>query len=273
MDLPINKPGNRRKVGLMTEAVSYRLDGQVGIVTGGAGAIGRALATGLAEAGADIVIGDLASQHQGADETAALVRDQGRQALVVDVDVTDVSTIETLVQTAVDTFGKVDWMVNCAGINVRKPVLDYSEAEWDRMVDVNLKGLFFCTQIAARQMATQGRGKIVNIASQLAVVAMPERSIYAITKAGVAHMAKAFAVELAPLGITVNAVGPTFVSTPLTAAMFDDPVFVNEYLPRIPAGRFGEPSDVLGAVRFLLSPAADLINGQLLVVDGGYTSW
>ncbi len=257
----------------MTEAVSYRLDGQVGIVTGGAGAIGRVLATGLAEAGADIVIGDLASQHASGDETAELVRQQGRETLVADVDVTDVATIEALVQATVDTFGKVDWMVNCAGINIRKPVLEYTESEWDRLVDVNLKGLFFCTQIAARQMATQGHGKIVNIASQLAIVAMPERSIYAITKAGVAHMAKAFAVELAPLGITVNAVGPTFVSSPLTTAMFEDPVFVNENLPRIPAGRFGEPSDVLGAVRFLLSPAANLITGQLLIVDGGYTSW
>ena len=257
----------------MAESISYRLDGQVGIITGGAGAIGQALAVGLAEAGADVVVADLTTQRDGAEETARLVRERGQQALVAAVDVTHVATIEALVGQAVDAYGRLDWMVNCAGINIRKPALEYTEAEWDRLVDVNLKGLFFCTQIAARQMAAQGRGKIVNIASQLAVVAMPERSIYAITKAGVAHMAKSFAVELAPLGITVNAVGPTFVSTPLTAAMFEDPVFVNEYLPRIPAGRFGTPQDVLGAVRFLLSPAADLINGQLLIVDGGYTSW
>jgi 2-deoxy-D-gluconate 3-dehydrogenase len=257
----------------MAESISYRLDGQVGIITGGAGAIGQALAVGLAEAGADVVVADLTTQRDGAEETARLVRERGQQALVAAVDVTHVATIEALVGQAVDAYGRLDWMVNCAGINIRKPALEYTEAEWDRLVDVNLKGLFFCTQIAARQMAAQGRGKIVNIASQLAVVAMPERSIYAITKAGVAHMAKSFAVEVAPLGITVNAVGPTFVSTPLTAAMFEDPVFVNEYLPRIPAGRFGTPQDVLGAVRFLLSPAADLINGQLLIVDGGYTSW
>ncbi len=257
----------------MAESVSYLLDGQVGIVTGGAGAIGQALAVGLAEAGSDIVVADLASQREAAEVTAQLVRERGRQATVVAVDVTNVPTIEEMVRQTVATYGRLDWMVNCAGINIRKPALEYTEAEWDRMLAVNLKGLFFCTQIAARQMATQGRGKIVNIASQLAVVAMPDRSIYAITKAGVAHMAKAFAVEVAPLGITVNAVGPTFVSTPLTASMFSDPVFVNEYLPRIPAGRFGTTQDVLGAVRFLLSPAADLINGQLLIVDGGYTSW
>ncbi len=257
----------------MAEDVSYSLDGQVGIVTGGAGAIGQALAQGLAAAGSDVVVADLVSQGEAARRTAQLVEGHGRKALVMAVDVTKVATIEAMVQETVAAFGRLDWMVNCAGINIRKPVLTYSEAEWDRMVDVNLKGLFFCTQIAARQMAHQGHGKIVNIASQLAVVAMPDRSIYAITKAGVAHMAKAFAVEAAPLGITVNAVGPTFVSTPLTTSMFEDPEFVNEYLPRIPAGRFGTPQDVLGAVRFLLSPAADLINGQLLLVDGGYTSW
>lgn len=257
----------------MAESSLFGLDGQAGIVTGGAGAIGRAVAVGLAEAGADIVVADLPSQDHAAQETAQAVRERGRQALVIHVDITNIASIEAMVLETVRALGRLDWLVNCAGINIRKPVLEYAEAEWDRMVDINLKGLFFCTQIAARQMATQGRGKIVNIASQLAVVAMPDRSIYAITKAGVAHMAKAFAVEVGSLGITVNAVGPTFVSTPFTTAMFSDPVFVSKYLPQIPAGRFGTPEDVVGAVRYLLSPAGDLVNGQLLIVDGGYTSW
>ncbi len=136
---------------------------------------------------------------------------------------------------------------------------------------MNLKGAFFCSQVVARHMVAQGRGKIVSIASQLAAVAMESRSIYAITKAGVAHMAKAFALELGPYGVTVNAVGPTFVSTPLTTSMFEDPEFVAQNLPKIPCGRFGTPNDVLNAVRYLLSPAADLVNGHLLLVDGGYT--
>jgi len=168
-------------------------------------------------------------------------------------------------------FGRLDFLVNNAGVNVRKPVLDYSEAEWDKIVSVNLKGVFFCTQIAARQMVAQGGGRVVNIASQLAVVAMQNRSIYAITKAGVAHMAKAFGLELGPRGVRVNAVGPSFVSTPMTTEMFTNPEFVEENLPKIPWGRFGTTTDVLGAVRFLLSPAADLVNGHLLLVDGGYT--
>jgi len=256
----------------VSEGPSYRLDGQVGIVTGAANGIGKELAIGLAQAGADIVIGDLPAQREQAEDTARQVRCAGRQALVLDLDVTDLASIEAVVSKTVAEFGKLDFIVNNAGINIRKPVLDYTEEEWEKLIAVNLKGVFFCSQIAARQMVKQRRGKIVNIASQLAVVGMKDRSIYAITKAGVAHMAKVFALELGPYGITVNAVGPTFVSTPLTTSMFQDPCFIEENLPKIPLGRFGTPRDVLGAVRFLLSSAADLITGHLLLVDGGYTA-
>jgi len=255
----------------MSSTLDYRLDGQAGMVTGSANGIGKALAIGLAEAGASIVVADLPSQRENALDTAREVQARGVQALVLDLDVTSLPSIEAAIRTTVETFGRIDFLVNCAGVNIRKPVLEYTEAEWEKIVSVNLKGVFFCTQIAAREMVKQGHGKIVQIASQLAVVAMKDRSIYAITKAGVAHLAKAFALELGPFGITVNAVGPTFVSTPLTTAMFSDPAFIAENLPRIPSGRFGTPQDVLGAVRFLLSSAADLINGHLLLVDGGYT--
>jgi 2-dehydro-3-deoxy-D-gluconate 5-dehydrogenase len=252
---------------------SYRLDGQVGIVTGAANGIGRELAIGLAQAGAHIVICDLPSQHSQAEETAQAVTCEDVKALVVDLDVRNIASIEGAIDSAVKTLGRLDFLVNNAGINIRKPFLEYSEADWDAINTVNLKGVFFMSQAAARLMVEQQHGKIVNIASQLAVVAMQNRSIYAITKAGVAHMAKTLAVELGPFGITVNAVGPTFVATAFSESMFSDPAFVTENLPRIPSGRFGTPSDVLGAVRFLLSPAADLINGHLLLVDGGYTSW
>ena len=255
----------------MTETVSYGLDNQVGIVTGAANGIGRDLAVGLAEAGADIVVADLPGQAVAAEETAALVRAQGRRALVLAMDVTVISSIEAAVAAAVAEFGRLDFLVNNAGVNIRKPILAYGEAEWDKIVSVNLKGVFFCTQIVARQMVAQGGGRVVNIASQLATVAMEERSIYAITKAGTAHMAKTFALELGPLGVRVNAVGPTFVSTPMTTPMFTSREFIEQNLPRIPSGRFGTTTDVLGAVRFLLSPAADLVNGHLLLVDGGYT--
>jgi 2-deoxy-D-gluconate 3-dehydrogenase len=253
--------------------VSYRLDGQVGIITGAASGIGHDLAVGLAQAGADIIICDLASQHAFAEQTADAVERQGRKALVVDLDVRNVVEIEPALAFALKALGRIDFLVNNAGINIRKPFLEYSEADWDAINSVNLKGVFFMSQATARLMVKQQRGKIVNIASQLAVVAMQNRSIYAITKAAVAHMAKTLAVELGPFGITVNAVGPTFVATKLSESMFSDPEFVAENLPRIPSGRFGATSDVLGAVRFLLSPAADLVNGHLLLVDGGYTSW
>ena len=253
--------------------INFRLDDQIGVVTGSANGIGQTIAIGLAAAGADIVIADLPAQREHAEETAEQARARGRRALVLELDVTDVRSIENAVTTTVREFGRLDFWVNNAGVNIRKPVLDYTEQEWDKIVSVNLKGTFFCSQIAAKQMVRQGRGKIVNIASQLATVAMPERSIYAITKSAVAHMAKALAVELGPHGITVNAVGPTFVSTAFTIPMFTNPQFIAENLPKIPSGRFGTTTDVLAAVRFLLSPAADLINGHLLLVDGGYTCW
>jgi 2-deoxy-D-gluconate 3-dehydrogenase len=255
----------------MGSKIDYRLDGRTGMITGAANGIGRVLAIGLADAGADIIVADLAVQRANAEETADAVRECGRRAVVIEMDVTDVASIEAGMAAAVAECGRMDFLVNNAGINIRKPVLEYSEGEWDRMTAVNLKGVFFCSQIAARLMIEQGGGKIVNMASQLASVAMRDRSIYAITKAGVAHMAKVFALELACDGVTVNAVAPTFVSTPLTTSMFTDPEFIQENLPKIPCGRFGTPDDVLGAVRFLLSPAADLINGHLLLVDGGYT--
>jgi 2-dehydro-3-deoxy-D-gluconate 5-dehydrogenase len=252
---------------------SYRLDKQVGIVTGAANGIGRELAIGLAQAGAHLVICDLPNQRVASEETAHMVALEGHQALVLDLDLRNVASIESAVSSSVKELGCLDFLVNNAGINIRKPFLDYTEGDWDAINTVNLKGSFFMSQAAARVMTRQQHGKIVNIASQLAVVAMQNRSIYAITKAGVAQMAKALAIELAPFGMTVNAVGPTFVATRFSESMFSDPAFVTENLPRIPAGRFGTPQDVLGAVRFLLSPAADLINGHLLLVDGGYTSW
>jgi len=215
----------------MTEnRASYNLDEQIDVITGSANGIGRALAIGLAEAGADIVVADLASQTERAEETAQEVRARGRRALVLSLDVTQVASIEAAVAAVVGAYGHIDFWVNNAGINIRKPVLDYTEAEWDRLAAVNLKGVLFCTQAAARQMRAQGHGKIVNMASQLATVVMHDRSVYAILKAAVAHMAKAFAVELGSYGITANAVGPTFVSTPMTTSMFTDPAFVAENL-------------------------------------------
>jgi len=251
----------------------YRLDGQVGIVTGAANGIGQVLAIGLAQAGADIIVCDLPSQREHAEQTVLAVSTAGRRALVLDLDVRSSASIATAVSTIHATFGRLDFLVNNAGINIRKPFLEYCEEDWDAICSVNLKGVFLMSQAAAKLMVPLKRGKIVSIASQLATVAMQDRSIYAVTKAGVAHLMKALAVELGPYGITANAVGPTFVETQLSESMFRDATFIAENLPRIPSGRFGTPNDVLGAVRFLLSPAADLINGQLLLVDGGYTCW
>lgn len=252
--------------------ISFSLKGQIGIVTGGANGIGRTLCEGLAAAGAAVIVADLPSQQQQAQEVASGIVERGGTAAPAKLDVTQLTSIEQLVSQTVADYDRLDFLVNNAGINIRKPALDYTEEEWDRIAAVNLKGVFFCCQVAGRQMVQQGGGRIVNIASQLAVVAMAERSIYAITKAGVAQLTRTFALELGPHGVSVNAVGPTFVATPMTTSMFQDPDFIQENLPKIPSGRFGTPRDVLGAVQFLLSPAASLVNGHTLLVDGGYTS-
>lgn len=252
---------------------SFDLTGTVGLIVGGAGGIGQTLATGLAAAGADIIIADLPAQRAQAEKVAAAIQQAERQAVCLDLDITSVASIETMIAAAMAHSGRLDWMVNSVGMNIRKPVLDYVESDWDRMVAVNLKGAFFLTQAAARAMAPQRHGRIVHVASQLASVAMHDRSIYAITKAGLAHLCRTFTVELAQFGLTFNAVGPTFVSTPMTTSMFGDPAFIAENLPHIPAGRFGTTDDVLGAVQFLVSDAAALVNGHLLLVDGGYTAW
>ena len=157
-------------------------------------------------------------------------------------------------------------------MNIPREALDVDEADWDAVMDVNLKGLFFMSQRAGRRMVNAGGGKIVNIASQNGVIGYYRRAAYCSSKAGVVNLTRVLALEWAPHGITVNAVGPTFILTPLTQSTFDDPALREDLLKRIPLGRVGRPEDVVGAVVFLASPAADLITGHTLLVDGGWTA-
>ena len=236
----------------MGSQIDYRLDGRSGIITGAANGIGRTLAVGLAEAGADIIVADLPVQRANAEETAEAVRRCGRKAMVVDMDVTDVSSIEAAVSSAVAEFGRVDFLVNNAGVNIRKPILEYTEDEWDKLSSVNLKGVFFCSQIVAKQMISQGGGRIVNIASQLATVAMRDRSIYAITKAEWLIWPKRLPSSW-PVMCEGKCGGADLVSTPLTTSMFTDPNSSRRIYPRSPAGGLARRG-CAGRVQFLLSP-------------------
>ena len=167
---------------------------------------------------------------------------------------------------------RVDVLVNNAGVNVPKDALDVTERDWDAVLDVNLKGLFFMSQAVGKRMKEMGGGKIVNMASQNGVVGYYKRAAYCSSKAGVVNLTRVLALEWAQYNINVNAVGPTFVLTPLTQSTFDDPVMRADLLERIPLGRVGQPEDVVGAVVFLASPAASLITGHTLLVDGGWTA-
>ena len=251
---------------------SMRLDGKVAMVTGAGSGIGKAVAVAAAEAGADCVACELPEKMADLDAVCDEIRRLGRKALPLPLRLPDIDSIDAAVDRAVAEMGRIDVLVNNAGVNIPREALEVTEADWDGVVDVNLKGLFFLSQRVARKMAAAGGGKIVNMASQNGVVGYYKRAAYCSSKAGVVNLTRVLALEWAPHKINVNAVGPTFILTPLTQATFDDPVLREDLLKRIPLGRVGQPEDVVGAVVFLASPAADLITGHTLLVDGGWTA-
>jgi 2-deoxy-D-gluconate 3-dehydrogenase len=249
-----------------------RLDGKVAVVTGAGSGIGRAIAIAIAEAGADCVCTELPERMQALEPVCAEIERLGRRGLALPLRLPDLASIDSLLCRVIEHTGKIDVLVNNAGVNIPRDALDVTEEDWDRVVDVNLKGSFFMSQRVARTMKERGGGKIVNIVSQNGVVGYYKRAAYCSSKAGVVNLTRVLALEWAPFKINVNAVGPTFILTPLTQSTFDDPVMREDLLRRIPLGRVGQPEDVVGAVVFLASPAADLVTGHTLLVDGGWTA-
>jgi NAD(P)-dependent dehydrogenase (short-subunit alcohol dehydrogenase family) len=253
------------------EFPNFRLDGRTALVTGAARGIGRAVALALAHAGADVALGlrDPATAGDLPDAVAAL----GRRALPLPMDVRDLDQVRAAVADTASHFGGLDILVNNAGLGPANPAELVTEADFDLTVDVNVKGLFFASQAAAHVMIAQGYGRIVNLGSQAGAVALPTESVYCMSKAAVAHLTKCLAVEWGPHGITVNTVAPTFIRTDGTEPDLADPAFRADVVERIAAlHRIGEPSDVTGAVIFLASPAASLVTGTTLLVDGGWTA-
>ena len=255
------------------EIPSLRVDDKVAFITGAGTGLGQASAVALAQAGADIALTELPGKEGLARETVGLVVAAGRRAVAVPLDVTKLPMIAESVDQALKHFGRIDILVNNAGINVPKLALDVSEEDWDRVLDVNLKGVFFVAQaVAKRAMVQQSGGKIINIASQNGVIGYFYRAAYCSSKAGVVNLTRVLALEWAKYRINVNAIGPTFLETPLTKPMFENAEFKADVLSRIPLGRIGKPEDVVGAVVYLASPAADLVTGHTLLVDGGWTA-
>ena len=250
---------------------AFRLDGKVALVTGASRGLGRAMAVGLAGAGADVA---LVGRDRSTLEPVAheIERDLGRQALPVQLDVAEVEAIPAAVAQVMERFGRIDIVINNAGMNIRKATLDYTPAEWDAVLDTNLKGAFFLTQEVGRHMIEAGRGKILNIGSMTAFLGIPTVPAYTVTKAALQQLTRLLAVEWAEHNIQVNAIAPGWISTDLTAPLKTNPDLQPRYrwvLSRTPAGRFGEPEELVGAAVFLCSPAADFITGQILAVDGG----
>jgi len=251
---------------------SMTLEDKVTIVSGAGSGIGRAIVIAAAEAGADCVPCEIPAKMESLAPVCEVIRKLGRRALPLTLHLPDMVSIEAMITATVEEMGRIDVLVNNAGINIPCDALEFTEEDWDAVLDVNLKGLFFLSQRVARRMKKTGGGKIVNIASQNGVVGYYKRAAYCSSKAGVINLTRVLAIEWARYGINVNAVGPTFILTPLTQSTFDDPELREDLLKRIPIGRVGQPEDVVGAVVFLASPAADMITGHTLMVDGGWTA-
>jgi NAD(P)-dependent dehydrogenase (short-subunit alcohol dehydrogenase family) len=250
---------------------SFDLTGKVAIISGGATGIGRAIADGLAEAGASIVI--CGRRFHKCEEACKEIQERtGTRALAHRCDITSKDEIETLVNTVLDECKRVDILVNSAGDTSNYHVLDLSEEEWDRVININLKGYFLCSQAVGRIMAASRGGVIINISSLLGDVARPNRVHYCSAKGGVKMLTKALALDLASYGIRVNAVAPGPVETEMVAPILADPTVKAEILANLPIGRIGQPEDIAGAVVFLASEAAAFVTGTTLYVDGGYTA-
>jgi NAD(P)-dependent dehydrogenase (short-subunit alcohol dehydrogenase family) len=249
--------------------LGFDLTGQVAIVTASAKGIGKACALALATAGADVALG--LRDGNGSPELAAEIESLGRKVLRVQMDVSKMSEITEAVNRVMTAFGRIDILVNNAGIGFPNPVEKVPEADFDKTLAVNLKGTFFTSQAVGEIMIRQKKGRIINISSQAGLVALATESVYCMTKAAISHLTRCLALEWAPHGINVNAVAPTFIDTPGARRWLEDGEFRQSVIRRIPLGRIGDPLEVARPVVFLASPAASLITGAVLTIDGGWT--
>jgi glucose 1-dehydrogenase len=245
------------------------LEGKVAIVTGGNSGIGKAIALSLAAHGADVVI-DYVTHPEAADEVVEEITATGRRAISVDADVSKVADLQRLVDTAVQQLGRVDIMVNNAGVETRTSILDTSEEQYDKVLEINLKSAFFGTQIAARQMIAQGDGgRIINITSVHEDWPMPNNTAYCLSKGGMRMLTRTAGVELGPHGVLVVGVGPGAVETPINLATMNDPALMKALDTAIPMGRMAKPEEIAGVVAFVAGDGASYLTATTIFADGG----
>jgi NAD(P)-dependent dehydrogenase (short-subunit alcohol dehydrogenase family) len=244
------------------------LNGKVAVVIGGTSGIGRAVAHGLAEAGADVV--PTSRRAEQVEAAAKEIEGRGRRSLRVTSDVSDRASLQRVLDEGIAAFGKVDILVNSAGRTKRAPTLDFAEEDWNEIIETNLTGTLRACQVFGRHMTGRGYGRIVNIASLASFVALREVAAYSASKAAVASLTKSLAIEWAPLGVNVNAIAPGVFRTALNQKLLDETERGREFLLRTPLRRFGKVEELAGAAVFLASDAASFIAGEVLVVDGGF---
>ncbi len=250
----------------------FDLTGKVAIVTGGNQGIGLAISRGLAQAGAAVIIANRRAE-EGA-KAAQSLKQEGLNAASISTDVRDESSIAAMVAKTIENYGKIDILVNNAGVIVRKLAEEITREDWDHMININLRGMFFCCQFVGKEMIKQKKGKIINISSDASQRATPERSVYATSKAGVSHLTRCLAVEWAKYNINVNAIGPGPTITPLNEQYYkENPDKLKQMIESLPLGRVGDTSDYMGAAVFLASEASNFMTGQTLLIEGGSTIW
>ncbi len=247
----------------------FSLAGRAAIVTGGRRGIGRAIALAMAEAGADVALGDRVVDDGELNAVSEEVKKLGRRSLAVQADITQKADVDNLVQKTLAEFGAIDILVNNAAMNIRAPLLELNEDGWDKVIDTDLKGYYLCSQAVGKIMVGQKRGNIINIASTAAMYTAPEMGAYCIAKAGVVMLTRILAIELAQYNIRVNAVAPSLVKTKFSQPLWSDPETLKQIESEIPMGRLAEPGDIVGSVLFLASDASAYITGHTIVVDGG----